>query len=278
MKTSKEFSLLAAAGVFLLSAGISAPAISAPVFEVTPSAIGSASDPFESTFVSGQASTLVTLDDAGIQTGIGVIDFGSFSNPTGGSWTAGQIGLGVDWYLWATYEFTAEVVSGVFGQPGSVSDILTLEYTIWAAPEQATFTNASVDPNVVASVIDPAGTEAIGGGSLLSGVGGAAINAQGGSAFNSVATYENTAFGNTFFTAPVPFYNVSFNEFNNTAQGVVISQDGRAIAINQASGGIDFNTMEVPEPGVMALFGLGLIGLAMAVRRKPHLGARLGQC
>ena len=73
-------------------------------------------------------------------------------------------------------------------------------------------------------------------------VGVANINTLGGTGFNSTNSFNllNPA-GTSLFTAPVPFYNVQFDEFNNTSQGVFTDPAGNFIAINQTSGGIDFN-------------------------------------
>jgi len=101
---------------------------------------------------------------------------------------------------------------------------------------------------------------------LIDGV--AAINSLGGTAFNSITSYLNTAFGDSFFVGPVPFPSLSFQEFNNTSQGV--QRSGDLISINQASGGTDFAVQAIPEPGSLALAGLGLLGLAgMRRRSKP---------
>ncbi len=102
-------------------------------------------------------------------------------------------------------------------------------------------------------------------------VGVANINDLGGTGFNSTNSFNllNPA-GTSLFTAPVPFYNVQFDEFNNTSQGVFIDPAGNFIAINQTSGGIDFNQapIQVPEPATLALLGIGLLSFAASWRRK----------
>lgn len=252
-------------------------AMAAPTFTVNPTVIGNnfleglglGAAPFQSTFINGESSSLVTLLDGTNQTGTGWINFTGF----GGN-NATSSGLGVTYSLWAEYQYTASLTSGTFGSPGSVSDITSLTFTLWASTNTnggaatTTFTNATTA--AAPSVVRGAFAQQVGFGSLISGAGGAVVNGQGGTGFNSVTSYSNTAFGNTFFTAPNPFYNILFNEFNNTAQGVAIGTNGlgqQVIAVNQASGGVDFNIGRVPEPATLLLLGAGLIGLGVVTRR-----------
>ena len=79
--------------------------------------------------------------------------------------------------------------------------------------------------------------------------------------FGTSSSFALTTVGRSYFTAPTPFYNVSFqsgqlNNFSPTGTQVI-------------NGSLDviFNGTAVPEPGIVALFGLGLLGLA-ASRRK----------
>ncbi|TQE98344.1 MAG: flocculation-associated PEP-CTERM protein PepA [Spiribacter salinus] len=246
-----------------LSVGLAANVSAAPVFEVTPSALGSASAPFDSDFINGQSSSLLQLDAGNEQVnGAGWIAFTGFAAPGGG--TVLGSGLNNDYQLWVTYEYTTQLLSGTFGAAGSNYAVTALSFEIFGSEGLGTsFTQADASDGQAATVtVDGNPAQKIGEGSLINGE--AAFTAGGGASFNAVTTYSNTPFGATFFTDPVPFYNVSFNEFNNTSQG--LEESGDLISINSASGGVDFN--RVPEPTTLGLLGLGLLGFSVGASRR----------
>lgn len=77
--------------------------------------------------------------------------------------------------------------------------------------------------------------------------------------FGTTTSFDLTALGSGYFTAPVPFYNLSFQsgQLNNfTVAGTQ--------TINGSLDVVFGNT--VPEPATLGLLGLGLLGLGLARR------------
>lgn len=93
------------------------------------------------------------------------------------------------------------------------------------------------------------------------GLGG--LDPLGGAFVNLNFGWSLTEAGKAYFIDPVPFYAAAFSAFNNTTQGIycdtVNCADARVVAISSISGIQDFNG--VPEPGILLLFGLGLLAL-----------------
>lgn len=288
---SKTISSIAIGTV--LSFGVLTSSLAAPIFTIDPSVVGNAFQvdnelsgfaPFQTNFMAGSASSLYTFDiNTGIQSGGGHLIFTGFDAIGGGTVSQKDSGLGRTYDLWAEYSIDSVLSPlsiGGFGDANSIYDIISLEYTLFAAPRAnnedsfITFTESSVngtnDP--VAPLVDTTGATVftLGTGTLLNGIGGAGLNAQGGAYFNASVGYQNTAFGNTFFVEPTPFYDIAFAVFNNTQQGVVNGVDVNEtpfLSVNSSVGGIDLNYMPVNEPSTLALLAFGLFLFAIPLVR-----------
>ena len=277
MKKMSKFhkSLATATASVILAAGFTSSASASPLFDVTPTiaTTGENRATFTADQIQGTSSELLTLT-AGPNTftGTGWVNFSGFVN-AGTLLSAGITGLnlgpGTNGYgLYLKFDLTGHYVlsPGAFGAAGSNYILDTLNFHVFTDPDNnTTFTQANANTSTNASVGGVMAEDVnLGNGDLIAGVSG--FDAQFGAFLNSIQNYANTGPGSTFFTAPNPFYNVAFTAFNNTQQGVI--PNGNLISITNAVGVIDFNQNQVPEPESLGLLGIGLLGMAVGLRRR----------
>lgn len=80
--------------------------------------------------------------------------------------------------------------------------------------------------------------------------------------FGQTTTFNLNAAGSTFFTFPIPFYNLSFQSGQFNLIDVTNFGD------QTTNGSLDVVFARVPEPTSIALLGLALLGVGFTQRRK----------
>ena len=260
-----------AAAVALMAAGVASATPVYPDFTVNTTALGGGGTlvPFVANDISGQYHEQLTFTSANTFTvALNFTAQGFNYDDTDPSlttsYTAKQTGLGNNYGLLALFNGTGtySTVGGTTTFSLDPGGALSLTYDMGA---NATF-NAPVAPGSGYTINSHGDALALlGSGNATSGSGSESCTAPNlcGS-FGQANTFALTAAGSSFFVSPVPFYGITlesgqFEGFPVVAGSTVTS-----------SGTVNI-VMAVPEPTDVALVGIALLGLGLAIKRRRSM-------
>ncbi len=270
MKTLSSFLRLALSAATIGAALISAPAFAGPLFTVDEGS------------VPGAAANLVVADRISFEyharveqtivgglgggndpfTQTGFLSKAAFGSPTGGS-VPSQLNALNGYGIYGLFSITGQsdtLAGGIF------ATFQTLTMTLYIDPDQDTSLSVS---NVAGSPVNVGGVSGddyaivtytldVGEAHIFAGL------AQGD--FKALLNATLTPQGQLFFVNPNPFFPLeSLSGNTNSFIGGSLTDSFVAMA---DGGGLELFQAAVPEPGTIALLGIGLFGLGMTARRQ----------
>jgi hypothetical protein len=261
MKTKHvKLNVLTASLMIALGVSYQASAVVAPEFSIDLDGSAGAGTVIVANGMSGTSSEMLVVVSPTTFVGSGWVQFTSLNLNSASVPGSSYFDTG----LYMLFDLTAVLTSGDLGLSDSEYNLASLTYTFWSdSGIDNIFTQANATTGTFATVANTTGDALLASGSLIPGTGTAGLSTTFGAIINAAATVENV--DADYFFDPEPFYTLALAGFNSTGGAWQFNAATGQLSIGNATGVVDFR--EVPEPGVLALMGLGLLGLGLARRR-----------